>query len=108
MQQVDPNKPLNEQVHELTYDKDWEFPFKLLSLYTTCLGEGNFGKVVKGQAYSIELLDPRTKSQQAKTKRNQLWKNSKKWSNQNHHVNTSSTVVAIKTVKGLRNFYHIC
>lgn len=93
---------------ELTYDKDWEFPFKLLGLYTTCLGEGNFGKVVKGQAYSIELLDPRTKSQQAKTKRNQLWKNSKKWSNQNHHVNTSSTVVAIKTVKGLRNFYHIC
>ena len=99
MQQVDPNKPLNEQMHELTYDKDWEFPFKLLDLYTTCLGEGNFGKVVIGKAYNIELLDPRNKSQQAKIKRNQLWKSSKKRNIQTN-ASVSPTYVAVKTVKG--------
>ena len=61
------------------------------------LGCGTFGKVYKAQAYSSGVLNLRPKSDQAKKQRRKLYKSQAKLEQ------SVSTIVAVKTTKGIYN-----
>lgn len=87
-------------MHDLSYDKDWEFPVNLLEISGDFLGRGNFGNVYEGKAYGIALLNPRDKSCQARNRRKKLRKSTTKKVIENKNEAQLATRVAIKTVKG--------
>lgn len=74
-------------------------PCSLLKISNTFLGGGAFGDVYKAQAYGIHLLDPRNKSQEARTKRKELCKIAKT----GEYISHVEKDVAVKTVKGWRD-----
>ncbi|XP_028408249.1 platelet-derived growth factor receptor alpha-like [Dendronephthya gigantea] len=46
---IDPMKTLNEQMHDLSYDEDWEFPYMYLK-FNELIGCGAFGKTCESLA----------------------------------------------------------
>ena len=50
---INPDIPLDEQTDALPYDVGWEFPVGNLKL-GMLLGQGAFGRVLKGEAMNIE------------------------------------------------------
>ena len=85
-------------MHDLSYDKDWEFPFMYLK-FQELIGCGAFGKVYKAKAYGICLMNSRDKSTQAKKQRKQLNKARNKMKLAHYKENECMTV-AVKTTKG--------
>ena len=102
---IDPLKTLNEQMHNLSYDEDWEFPYKYLE-FKELIGCGAFGKVYKAKAYGIGLMNSRDKSTHAKKQRKQLNKTPNK-TKLAHCEENESRIVAVKTTKDNPNFNDI-
>lgn len=50
---INPDIPLDEQTDALPYDVGWEFPVNNLKI-GMLLGQGAFGRVLKGEAMNIE------------------------------------------------------
>ena len=97
---VDPNITLNEQITNLPYNPDWEFPFERLVLGDR-LGAGAFGEVYKAEAMGILAHNPRDKSCIASKRRSgraRQWPKKKQIPSE-----LSNATVAVKTVKGIRN-----
>ena len=85
-------------MHNLSYDEDWEFPYKYLE-FNELIGCGAFGKVYKAKAYGIGMMNSRDKSAQAKKQRKQLNKAREK-TKLLHCEETECLTVAVKTTKG--------
>ena len=86
-------------MHNLSYDEDWEFPYKYLE-FKELIGCGAFGKVYKANAYGIGLMNSRDKSTHAKKQRKQLNKTPNK-TKLAHCEESESRIVAVKTTKGI-------
>jgi hypothetical protein len=107
--QIDPLKTLNEQMHNLSYDQDWEFPYKYLE-FEEMIGCGAFGRVYKAKAYGIGLMNSRDKSTHAKKQRKQLNKTPNKMKLAQYEQN-ECMIVAVKTTKGnlpLQTYLFLC
>ena len=67
------NKNLFEQAGALPYDPDYEMKLNRFR-YVDVLGTGAFGQVFLYQAFEIADLNPRDKSEEARKKREKMWK----------------------------------
>ena len=60
IEQLDPNRPLNEQLHAIPYSPKLELDRSLFTVFPKLLGKGNFGKVYKGEANGLFYPDSKT------------------------------------------------
>ena len=96
---------LNEQISNLPYNPDWEFPFERLVLGDR-LGAGAFGEVYKAQAMGILAPNHRDKSSIASKRQTKIRRSPgarQRPEKKQIPSELSNATVAVKTVKGIRS-----
>ena len=96
---------LNEQISNLPYNPDWEFPFERLVLGDR-LGAGAFGEVYKAEAMGILASSHRDKSSIASKRQSKIRRSPgarQRPKKKQIPSELSNATVAVKTVKGIRS-----